>query len=108
MILKHENRECWNHRFAFLMLCTSQAYIWYAVVMVLVYPIGIPSMYAVLLGSKRKVLGSSEAMDREASNDFPNVGHLRFLIDAYKVQIHASVRAQQHSRGICNEAVKFT
>ena len=32
----------------------------------------------------RETLGDNEAMDREIANGYPTVGHLLFLVDAYK------------------------
>jgi len=58
----------------------------YAVLMLLVYPLGIPLLYAGLLFEHRDVLGNNEAMDREAANGFPTTGHLLFLIEAYKTE----------------------
>jgi len=54
--------------------------------MLLVYPLGIPLLYAGLLFEHRDVLGNNEAMDREAANGFPTTGHLLFLIEAYKTE----------------------
>lgn len=41
-------------------------------------------MYASLLWGNRHILRDPEAMDREAANSFPTVGHLKFLVEAYK------------------------
>jgi len=62
-----------------------QAYFWYAAVMIVVYPVGIPLLYATLLFNQRHVLSNKEAMGREATNGFPITGHIRFLTDPYKV-----------------------
>ena len=68
--------------------CNSSRYkvfVWYAIAMILIYPVGIPLLYASLLFSHRKALTNSETMFREASNGYPTTGHLLFLTSAYKV-----------------------
>jgi hypothetical protein len=67
-------------------LLHCQLFWWYAGLMVLVFPVGIPSMYACLLFAYRGMLGDVEAMELEETNDFPITGHLKFLIEAYKVR----------------------
>ena len=91
--------------------CDSDRYsgfIAYAVIMILVYPIGarglavqniqgtpalirlpprstgIPVFYGALLFKSRETLRDSGAMGRELANGFPTVGHLMFLVEAYK------------------------
>jgi len=61
-----------------------KAYLWFAIAMLFVYPIGIPALYVALLSSQRHVLQSPEAMKEEASMNFPTVGHVLFLTEAYK------------------------
>jgi hypothetical protein len=61
-----------------------QAFFPFAIIMVLVYPVGIPAMYAVLLFGHRKLLADKDAMEREAAHNFPKTGHIVFLIEAYK------------------------
>jgi len=56
----------------------------YAGVMILVYPVGIPAMYAVMLYKKRRTLSNATAMNREKGTGFPTTGHLKFLVEAYK------------------------
>jgi hypothetical protein len=58
---------------------------WYAIAMVLIFPVGIPLIYASLLFSHREALTNSEIMFREASNGYPTTGHLLFLTSAYEV-----------------------
>ena len=52
--------------------------------MIFVYPVGIPLTYFVLLREHRHTLSDPEAMAREATEDFPTVGHVVFLTEAYK------------------------
>ena len=52
--------------------------------MILVYPVGIPSMFAVLLWSERRILRSESEMAREKAAGFPRVGHLKFLFESYE------------------------
>jgi len=59
-------------------------YIPYALLMILIYPIGIPLFYSVMLSKQKHVLSDEEAVKREASADFPTIGHLTFLTQAYK------------------------
>jgi len=60
----------------------------YVVAMILIYPVGIPSMYAVLLWQNREVLRDPEARENEAENDYPTIGHLVFLIESYKPEMY--------------------
>lgn len=56
--------------------CDSKRYkswIWFAVLGLLVYPVGIPLMYWTLLYEHRDILYSERAMLHEASIDFPTV-----------------------------------
>jgi len=67
--------------------CNSDRYqSWeiYCGVMILIYPIGIPSLYATMLWMDRETLRDQDAMDRELLNGFPSVGHIKFLVEAYK------------------------
>jgi hypothetical protein len=71
--------------------CTSERYLLYVpytVVMVLVYPVGIPLMYALLLFNNRKVLSDSAAMAAEEVEDFPRIGHALFLVEAYRPECY--------------------
>jgi len=73
--------------------------------MILIYPIGsmnrqkkvfhfliftkyiftaVPSLYATMLWMDRETLRDQDAMDRELLNGFPSVGHIKFLVEAYK------------------------
>ena len=61
-------------------------YIPYALLMVLIFPIGIPGFYWVLLRKHKLVLSDEMAIAREASEDFPTIGHLLFLTEAYRAE----------------------
>lgn len=61
-------------------------YIPYALLMVLIFPIGIPGFYWVLLRKHKVVLSDEMAIAREASEDFPTIGHLLFLTEAYRAE----------------------
>ena len=61
-----------------------RSYLTYVLSMLFVYPIGIPLYYFVLLFMRRETLRDNAAMDRELAHDFPTVGHLVFLFQAYK------------------------
>ena len=61
-----------------------KVYVPYALLMILIYPIGIPLFYWLMLSKKKHVLSDEEAVMREASADFPTIGHLTFLTQAYK------------------------
>ena len=45
-------------------------------------PVGIPSLYAVLLYRERERLSDPVKMAKEEARGFPNVGHVKFLISA--------------------------
>ena len=47
-------------------------------------PVGIPSLYAVLLYRERERLSDPVAMAKEEATAFPNVGYVKFLISACK------------------------
>jgi hypothetical protein len=60
----------------------------YAAFMILVYPIGIPLMYAIMLHSKRHILNNQIALIEEEKDHNPNIGHLMFLVESYKPQFY--------------------
>ena len=52
----------------------------------------------------RETLGDNEAMDREIAAGYPTVGHLSFLVDAYKpsfFMFEVSAPCQHYS--MCDE-----
>mmetsp|Transcript_86908 Transcript_86908/g.168344 ORF Transcript_86908/g.168344 Transcript_86908/m.168344 type:complete len:312 (-) Transcript_86908:193-1128(-) len=71
--------------------CSNSRYIKfriYVICMIIVYPVGIPFMYAVLLWSNRAVLSDQASLDREAKVGYPTVGHLKFLFEAYSPEYY--------------------
>lgn len=48
------------------------------------FPLAVPCMYVSMLWGNRKTLSDSEKMNREIAAGYPTIGHLRFLVDAYK------------------------
>jgi heme exporter protein D len=71
----------------FIVMGASKTYVWFAIGMVLIFPVGIPLLYMTLLFNQREALMNSKTMFREAQNGHPTTGYLLFLIDAYKVGI---------------------
>jgi hypothetical protein len=59
-------------------------YFFFALLMILIYPIGIPALYYVMLRSHRDILRDPEAIAAEEAAGFPNVGHVNFLIEGYE------------------------
>ena len=60
-------------------------------IMIIIYPVGIPAMYYVLLTGSKAILSDPKEMAREAANEkvpFPRVGHLTFLTDSYKPEYY--------------------
>jgi len=67
--------------------CSSSKYRTYssfAICMIFIYPVGIPCMYISMLWGNRKTLSNTEKMNREIAAGYPTLGHVRFLVDAYK------------------------
>mmetsp|Transcript_38085 Transcript_38085/g.85056 ORF Transcript_38085/g.85056 Transcript_38085/m.85056 type:complete len:411 (-) Transcript_38085:203-1435(-) len=63
-------------------------YMIYAGLMILVFPIGIPLIYWMMLWEMRETLTSPSSVDREMANGAPTIGHLSFLVDAYKPEFY--------------------
>ena len=61
-----------------------KTYVPYALLMILIFPVGIPLFYWIMLRQHKHVLSDEEAVKREATEDFPTIGHLTFLTEAYK------------------------
>ena len=57
---------------------------------------GIPLLYASMMLKHREMLGDNEAMDQEEASGYPNVGHLVFLVDAYKPAFFMFEVSQSH------------
>jgi hypothetical protein len=74
-------------RLPLIILNTGQLKIfaWYAIAMIMIYPVGIPLVYVSLLFNHREALTNNENMFREESNGYPTTGYLHFLTSAYKV-----------------------
>jgi hypothetical protein len=66
--------------------CNSYKYratVLFVVLMIFVFPVGIPLMYLLLLRGHHSTLIDPEAMAWEEANDLPTIGHLEFLTVAY-------------------------
>ena len=71
--------------------CNSNRYqkmVPFAITMIIIYPIGIPLLYFVLLWEHRRVLSNEEKMKEEAEDHFPTTGHILFLVEAYKYECY--------------------
>ena len=69
--------------------CNSERYDifgWYAIIMIGVYPVGIPMLYAVLIWRQREFLKSKEKMKTEDSKE--KVGHILFLVSHYETKCY--------------------
>jgi len=67
--------------------CDSSRYkshVPFVVLMILLYPLGIPALYFAMLWSKKHLLSDPEYMKRAEVNGFPATGHIIFLVEAYK------------------------
>ena len=65
--------------------CDSKEYntmLPYALAMIFVYPLGIPLMYGSLIIQHAPTLRNKQKLLIEAANEFPNVGHVLFLVEA--------------------------
>lgn len=56
--------------------------------MIIIYPLGIPALYATMVWANRATLSDAAAMEREAANNWPTVGHLKFLVLAYRSELY--------------------
>jgi len=65
-----------------------KAYLLYAQIMILIYPVGIPFLYWSLLYSKRAILSDQLAVDEESRKGFPRIGHLKFLFLSYNADAY--------------------
>lgn len=71
--------------------CNSQRYRdWtpYAVIMILIYPIGIPLTFWVLLMEHRNILRDPINLQKEKAINNINIGHVTFLIESYKPEYY--------------------
>ena len=55
----------------------------YAILMLFIYPIGLPLLYAFFIWDKKALLGDPIAMQRQVSRRYPKVGHIIFLFEGY-------------------------
>ena len=60
----------------------------YVVLMIFVYPVGLPLLYASSIWEYRKGLRSAAVMERQASLNYPNVGHILFLFEGYSSRFY--------------------
>ena len=56
----------------------------FAILMVLIYPVGIPAMYAVLLWGMREIFATDESLKAELAAGSPNIGIYAFLFEPFK------------------------
>ena len=67
---------------------------WYAWIMVLIYPIGIPLFYYVMVRKHRDILSDPEASAKEEELGNPTVGHITFLTESYSYK-YCKLRSPQ-------------
>ena len=68
-----------------------QIFIFYACLMLLVYPIGIPALYFILLDRCRDILSDPHELAIEGMNEKvpdPRIGHVTFLTDSYTPEFY--------------------
>jgi hypothetical protein len=65
-----------------------KAYIAYTVFMILIYPVGVPLSYAILLWQHRNTLCNPIEMQMEKANGFPETRDVLFLVNAYKEEFY--------------------
>ena len=66
--------------------CESSRYkggVVFAVLGILLYTVGVPLMYALLLWKHRAILGDADATEAEEAAKSPSTGHLKFLTQSY-------------------------
>jgi hypothetical protein len=71
----------------FSLNCDSTRYATYlpfCYLQMLIYPLGIPLLYSVILSQSSHILSNAQAMEEEMRHGFPMTGHLRFLVKSYK------------------------
>ena len=61
-----------------------KAYVPFVMLMMLIYPFGIPFLYYNALFAFKDTLSNQAAVDREAANGYPTIGHLKFLFLSYR------------------------
>jgi hypothetical protein len=65
-----------------------KAFLVYAFGMIIIYPIGIPFFYLILLRKQRAILSDPVKVEQEEADGSPNTGHLMFLTDPYKPEAY--------------------
>ena len=60
----------------------------YVILMILVYPFGIPFTYYFLLWQVRDIVGNKERIKEEKRLDYPTVGHVLFLFESYRTELY--------------------
>ena len=71
--------------------CDSKRYTewyWFAIIMVIIYPVGIPSLFLVLVWVHRDVLTDPQKLEEEKEKGYPTIGHLLFLTQ--NCELHSS------------------
>ena len=66
--------------------CSSNRYKqirFYVFACIAIFPVGIPTIYAVLLWQRRETFESPLLMEREERMNNPTIGHLQFLYETY-------------------------
>lgn len=91
LLALNDGRQVWFLYKDYSINCDDEryyAYRWYAALMILVYPIGTPLVYLVMLLSKRRILRSSSLVAREHGFHCPNIGSILFLVQSYKAEFY--------------------
>ena len=65
-----------------------KSFIAYAIVMIIIYPIGIPASYAAMLWTHRQTVSSEAAMAIDKANGYPETRDILFLVEAYKPEFY--------------------
>lgn len=71
--------------------CDGERYAQYSIyvlLMMCIYPVGLPLLYATFIWEYREGLRSSAVMERQASLNYPNVGHILFLFEGYSSRFY--------------------
>ena len=83
-------RKAWLYK-DYSIDCYSTRYInykFYAGAMILVYHVGIPLVYYLLLDQRRDILSNDKELAKEKAKNFPNICHLMFLVESYKPEYY--------------------
>ena len=55
---------------------------------ILIYPIGIPLMYWIMVWQHHEILSDADAVTEEIRNGMPNISHVLFLVETYEEQYY--------------------